>query len=262
MLFVDYRDGSNYLAEPLEQLGLPVYRETTGKLPTLPFGDISFEGRGNDDAPVQVGIEFKRFEDLVTSMRSGRLQGHQLPGMLGPQGAYHFGWLLIEGRWSTNNAGIVTLYKEPKGKKKGEWKILPGQLRGSELEKRLLTLEMLGGVHVRFTPDRRATLYFIQSLFRWFTDKSMDRHTTHLDTHRPSSFLSISTFRAIVKDHFPGIGLRASIAVERAFGGSMVKATTANVDEWARIEIVDRKGKTKRIGTKTAEAIVKFCRNA
>jgi len=75
---IDKRDGSDYLCEPLKQLGLR-------RISTSPFADLAFTGRGNDDAPIEVGIEFKKLDDLVTSLRSGRLQGHQLPGMLGPQ---------------------------------------------------------------------------------------------------------------------------------------------------------------------------------
>ena len=75
MIWVDSRIGSKDLAAPLTRLGLPA------ELTTLPFGDIAFEGQGDDRGPLTVGIEFKVLTDLVQSLRSGRLVGHQVPGL-------------------------------------------------------------------------------------------------------------------------------------------------------------------------------------
>ena len=68
MILVDYRRGSHELKAPLLALGLPV-EETT-----LDYGDLLFEGRGEGGKPVTVAIEYKKFGELMTSMRTGRLQ--------------------------------------------------------------------------------------------------------------------------------------------------------------------------------------------
>src|SRR5262245_17466131 len=107
MLLVDYRDGSNYLADPLEQRGLPIYREPDGSLPTLTAGDLAFVGRGVGGVSLNFGIEFKRLPDLVSCLRDGRLSGEQLPKLLGPKGEYHYAWLLIEGKWQTGPKGEI-----------------------------------------------------------------------------------------------------------------------------------------------------------
>lgn len=75
MIYVDDRAGSCELAHPLQQRGLPA------ELTRLDFGDVAFVGRGEQDTPVWVGIEFKQLAEFVTSVRSERFQGYQLPGM-------------------------------------------------------------------------------------------------------------------------------------------------------------------------------------
>jgi hypothetical protein len=132
-------------------------------------------------------------------------------------------------------------------------------MNAGELEKQLLTLEMCGGVHVRHTNSQRDTVRFLGSLYRWFTDKAMDAHTSHLAVHNPPMLFAVSKFRQAVM-RWPGIGMKASAAVEKHFGGSIVRAAGAPVDEWADLETTDDRGKTRRLGTAAAKKIVTFCK--
>lgn len=247
MLLIDDRVGSNDLVPQLERLGLPV------TMSRLDFGDVAFEGKGADEQPVWVGIELKKIGDLIGSLRSGRLNGHQAPGMLGPKGCYDHGWLLIEGGYKTDERGFV----QTKSKRLGTWRTAPGGMRVSELEKRVLTLEVGVGLRVRHTPDRAASLLFLHNLYRWWTDTSLDRHASLWQAQALGTFIPMSDFRETVR-RFPGVGVKASRAVEQAFDGNLQRACNASLQEWAAITVPNGRGKTKRLGLSTAERILAF----
>jgi ERCC4-type nuclease len=248
-VFVDRRIGSADLADPLEAMGLPVERDENGALPELAYGDIAFTGKGNDDALVSVGIELKKLPDLISSLRTGRLSGHQLPGLLA---AYDYTFLLVEGTWRPDAKGRIAVPR-----RYTQWSTLPG-MPVSEMEKRLLTLDLMGGLRIRHTGSRACTLHFIANLYRWFTDKSMDRHNTHLVPHTAHGFLPLSDFRQTVMK-FPHIGLAASKSVEEYFSANLREACLASVADWAEIVVYDKKG-FKRLGMTVALAITQFIR--
>lgn len=240
MLLVDPRAGSNELAKDLAALGLEVEKDL------LPFGDVAFVSKDG----ANVGIEFKKLPDLVQSLRDGRLTGHQLPGM---QEMYEYSFLLVEGETTINKSGQLLVPTRMKGHYR------PLGMPNSELTKRLLTIELLGGIHVSRSRDRAHSIHWISSCYRWFCDKSLTAHTTLQTPHTTPTYAPLSDFRAIVKDRFPSIGLRASKAVEMHFGGSLYRACHAGVEEWASIQIPSNKG-TRRLGVKNAQRIVDFVR--
>lgn len=253
MILVDARIGSMDLADPLRDMGLDV--ETT----TLAFSDVCFNGRGDNDVPVFIGIELKKLPDLVSSLRTGRLSGHQAPGLVGKDGAFIKAWLLIEGHWRTNKSGLVTVEKFNVRKRRMEWVPLQGNMTTSEMEKRVHTLGLMCGLHTRYTNTRNDTLHFIANLYRWWSDESMDRHTSHLTPHTAHSFLPLSDFRQAVMK-WPHIGLKASKAVEDYFDASITDAANASVADWAEIITFDKQGKPRRLGNKAAQNIVNFVR--
>lgn len=244
MLLVDSRIGSEDLCVPLAAMGLPA------ELTHLEFADVAFEGKGPGGRPRWVGIELKKLGDLVGSLRSGRLSGHQLPGLVAQ---YDFSWLLVEGQWKTSSTGHLTVYR---GKQRG-WSPLPGNMTVAEMEKQVLTLELCGGLHTRYTNSRNDTLHFIANLYRWFTDKAMDKHHSHMASHTPNSFIKVSKFRDAVRK-YPGIDLKWSLAVEQYFRASLRRATNASAEEWAGIEVVGDKG-TRRLGLSVGRQIEAFC---
>lgn len=249
-LLVDSRIGSEDLATPLEKRGLPVYRNPDGTLPMLDSADIAFEG-ARSGKTFNVGIELKKLGDLVSSLRTGRL-GEQLARMVGPDGAYDYGFLLIEGRWGIGPTGQLTVPR------RWGWVPAPGKMMASEMVKQVLTFDLCGGFHVCYCDSRAITLHFIETLYRWFHDKDMTKHKSHLATHTPVSFLPVSEFRAAVMK-WPGIGLQTSLAVESHFKGSIIRAATGTVAEWANIKVINQ-GKSRKIGTAVAARIVDFCR--
>lgn len=247
MIFVDDRSGSKDLVQPLHAFNVPV------EMTRLDTGDVCFIGRGVEGAAVSIGIERKRLDssDFVQSMRTGRLAGEQLPKMLGPDGAFDYAWLIVEGRWKTDSFGRLITHQN-----RG-WK--PTGMQTSEMQKHLLTLEMCGGLHVRFTETRDDTVHCVVDLYHWWTDKDLDKHSSHRQVHRPHGFLRLSDFRETVS-RFPGVGITTSAAVEERFGGSLKRAVNATVDDWAGVTTKDRAGKTRRLGIKTAERIVHWMR--
>lgn len=260
MLLVDYRDGSNYLADPLAQMGVPVYRETDGSLPTLTAGDLAFVGRGLGGVSINFGVEFKKLPDLISSLRTGRLSGEQLPKLLGPQGEFHYAWLVIEGRWKTGDKGEILV---PTWRSRHmEWVPLRGGMPASEMVKKVLTLSVSGGLRPWWTNGRDETLDFLAALYRWGSDKDLDKHLSHLDPHKPQAFIPVPPKQATLMT-FPGIGRAASFAAKKHFG-SISNAAVATAAQWADvlIESKDKKGnvKTRKLGMKVAEELVAYLR--
>lgn len=245
MIFVDRRVGSKDLLAPLQRLGLDA------ELVELEYADIAFSGLGAKGTTLDIGVELKTLGDLVGSLRSGRLAGHQLPGL---RAQYEHAWLVVEGQWRADEQGQVITYQ---GQARG-WRPLPGKMRASEFEKQVLTLELCGGLHVRYTNSRIDTVRFVSNLYRWWTDQAFDHHTSHLAVHEPPTLVPISAHRAAFT-RLPGIGIRSSRAVADHFHNSLRLAARAPISEWADIAVVDEsKGTSRRIGTATAERIDRF----
>lgn len=240
MLYVDSRAGSKDFLKPLQKLLGAEKVEST----LLEFGDISFTGRGVEDKSLDIGVEHKTIGDIAQCCRDGRFAGHQMPGM---RKMYDHSWLLVEGQWRSDEAGYVTTYQGRRG-----WRMLPGKMRASELEKHLLTFELCGGMRVHTTNTRADSVRFIGDLYRWFTDRSLDSHTSHLAVHQPAVLAEVSPFRRAIMA-WPGIGLQTSQAIEETFHGSIRQAVQAPADRWASIRTHDRAW-----GRERAERLAKF----
>lgn len=252
MILIDTRAGSSDLVKPLQAMGLPV--EPT----RLTFGDVAFEGRGVGGAPLLIGVEHKTVSDLVNAITTKRFQGHQLPGMVK---TYDRSWLIVEGDWARDEAGRVVMFG--KGQRRKPVKGAPPAI---ELLKMFITFTTRAGVYVWPSPDRRMTLSFLCALYRSWTDKDLDEHRAHLGVYAPDQDASIkipmSDFRAMIQVRLPGIGFTASKTIEEwvwdnGLGrASWRKLMFKTVDEWAALEVMDRKGKLKRLGQARAEKIV------
>ena len=258
MLLVDGRAGSKELEAPLVKLfGRQLVEKTT-----LEFGDIAFAGKGAEGRALEIGIEYKKLGEMVTSIRDGRFSGHQLPGMLGDKGMYDYGWLVIEGDWRIDREGFMTVLQVRRGQRP-EWKRLHGNMPAAEYKKHLLTYALCGGIYVEPTTDQADTLRFLSILYHWWTDRALDEHTSHLTVHQPNFLGSVSDFRqAIMK--WPGIGLKMSKAVEDwtisrpGCERSVAWVATRNIKEWADVRTIDKAGNSKRFGEASAKKLVDF----
>ena len=226
MILLDRRIGSSDLYQPLRAFGLPV------ELTTLDVGDVAWIGRGLEDAPVPVGVEIKRIGDLLSSILSGRLSGHQLPQMVKQ---YVHTYLLIEGRYRVGEEGIIEM------RNGSVWMPHQGTARHPftyrELEAFLTTLEIRAGVHLRRTVDRPETAALVHALYRWWTSKPLEDHGSHLAMHsamRDSNLIYKPTLKRRVAAELPGVGVERSGAVADHFP-SVKAMVEAEVKEWETI---------------------------
>jgi ERCC4-type nuclease len=253
MLLLDYRDGSKELEGPLKRAGLPV------EVTDLTTGDLMWIGRGEGGKSVTVGVEFKKLADLITSIRTERLQGFQLPAMrsIGDDGlpAFDFAYLLIEGQmeWDTN----CRLLKRSKWGKMAPW---PGAMPVPELLKRLNVLHLRGGLNRIMTTNRQQTVQEIVALYRTWTDADLDEHKSHLAIYNPEPLIPVSEQTAMLA-RLPGCGFKVAKAAIHTFG-TVERAVLATVDEWAAVTTKDKSGKTRRLGTATAERIKQFLKRS
>lgn len=181
MISLDCRTGSKELAPKFLPFGIQV------QTATLPYGDLAFEGNG-PSGRCSIVIERKRIEDLIASMQSRRLSGHQLPGMAE---TYDYCYLIVEGMWRPDQDGCVQTgwgrldgsvhwgggWIYPKGKKPMHYRAIDNYLS---------TLELQAGVIVRRTLTADETVFVAVDLYHWWNDKQWSEHSAHVAVYAPA----------------------------------------------------------------------------
>ncbi len=206
-VLVDSRVGAFEASPHLKKLGIPVL------VTTLRFGDFCFAGNGPSGG-VLIGIERKTVSDLVNSMLTGRLSGHQLIGMLE---MYNYSYLLVEGVMRANpKNGIAEV---PRGRRwfpanRGE-----RLLRKDDIDKYLHTLSVMAGVIVWHTRTIKDSAQWISGLYKWWC-KDWNKHSSHLRHHRHFGTFSIRKppLAVRVAAEFAGVGIRKANAAAKKFG--------------------------------------------
>ena len=231
MIYVDDRIGSRELVGRLQPACLK----------RLEYGDFAFKGKGPQGRSLRVGIERKTVTDLIQSMCTGRLSGHQLPGLLD---TYDVVYLLVEGRWRSNpRTGYLEIRKRT-------WeRVVYGRpFTGNEIYNYLNTLEMVCGFHLFRSESITQSARWTQATYNWWTKKGFDEHRSHISIKRPyiGSALSKPSTLKLVASCLPGIGLDRAEAVSKHFG-SIFEMAMADKKEWAEVE---------GIGKVTAEKVV------
>lgn len=175
---LDHRTGSGELAPLFAQYGIkPDVRR-------LEFGDMAFEGNG-PNGRCAITVERKRIEDLVQSITSKRLSGHQLPGMADQ---YDYCYLLVEGIWRPGPSGELQIAHGSVEADRfgGRW--LPSHGRGigyRNVDNYLSTLELHAGVIYRRTLGPHETVAMVVDLYRWW-DKAWAEHSSHIAVYAPA----------------------------------------------------------------------------
>ena len=230
MILVDRRVGSRELL-PLMPKGLAAEVE-------LEFGDAMLVGNGPDGG-VTVGIERKTVPDLLNSLESGRLVGHQLPGLVA---AYNIVYLLIEGMYRPDvQGGLSRLVVRDGGW--AQWQSASPSGKGwmyRDFVQRLLTLEARGGMRLHNTTDIHDTVAWLVALHRWW-ERPWDEHRSHECIYEPQavSYKPVSTLRRVA-NALPGVGLDKSVAVERHFK-SIRQLACADEREWQKVPGIGKK---------------------
>lgn len=243
MILIDYRRGSKELAP---------YIHSKHEIATLEYGDVSFVGLG-DNAPAFVCVERKVIGDLVQSMASGRLSGHQLIGMM--EKFTHI-YLLVEGIWRPNpESGILEKWRN-----KGWAPVHHGKRKymARDIYNYINTLAAICGVIPVFTSSIQQSGYWIDCVWNWW-QKSWKDHKSHLKFHR----------QEVKPKHKESVILRRPTAFERIVSGiSNVSWTTATelqkhfktVMQLALASEEQLKS-VPGIGPKTAKIIIRELRN-
>ena len=228
LIQIDERTGS---AE-LQSLFPPGVPTIVGR---LEFGDFAFLGNGPEDEPVSIGVERKGIRDLLNSMVTGRLVGHQLIGLVNN---YHYVYIVVEGLWRFNPTdGMMEEHSN------GGW--VPIQLGSRRFMARevlsfLHTLMVKTGVMVFYSGTKRETVQVVSMLHGWWSNKAWDEHTAHLglvkqhkSTDGAVELVKAPLLRRVAAE-LPGIGWQKSREVAKHFG-SVLEMSLATEREWRRI---------------------------
>lgn len=234
MILVDNREGSIDLLPYLIRQGVEA------SLANLDSADAMLVGNG-PEGPVAVGVERKRIRDLVQSLMSGRLMGRQVPAMLH---AYPHRWLVIEGDWKGDRDGYVVI---PRGR---DWVEVQPRIKEEDLRKWIITLELLGGLHIRETSSVFRTVEFLAALDGWWS-KPWDEHKGHLAIYTSADAALFNKPRLVRRwaAQLDGIGVGKSEQVDHHFESAHAMAT-ATVDDWMKV-----RGIGKLLATRAVEQI-------
>ncbi len=220
-ILVDDREGSKELADLLKD----------ALLVRLEYGDCAFEGNG-PNGKVTIGVERKRVNDLIQSINSGRLSGHQLPGLLE---TYYKTYLLVEGMWRANRRdGTVEVFRHGKFKPLGSSRFTSKRIWGY-----LTALNASTGVTVFITTDMVETVLVIEELEHWW-NQGWEKHVSHLMVNKlspPSAYMKPgkpSLIRRLALE-LPGIGYDRVAEVEKKFK-TVGRMWEANEKEWQEVE--------------------------
>ena len=178
MILIDDRVGSKELLPLFGPFGVHV--EST----RLESADIRFVGNG-PDGDCMVGIERKRISDLVQSMRSKRLSGHQLSPMFQD---HALNYLFVEGVWRPGKGGEL---EELRGREFRPFYNSGRSVLYREVDNYLATLEMKIPVDhgvafvIRRTSNAHETVVQIVDLYRHWSEKLWSEHRSHLQMYAP-----------------------------------------------------------------------------
>ncbi len=228
MITLDDRTGSAELA-PLFPPTIPV------QVSRLDFADAMFLGNGPDESIVTIGIERKAVRDLLNSMVTGRLSGHQLPGLFQQ---YDYVYILVEGCWRYGKEGIlesmVGNYWVPSTM--GERRFM-----AKEMVAFLNTLAIKVGVQVVYSDNPQETVSLIGTLYHWWNSKSFSQHDSHLSPNKAhkgdqgqAQFTKPSLVRRVAAE-IKGIGWGKSKEVAEYFP-SVRRMAMASEQEWRSIQ--------------------------
>lgn len=206
MIRLDSRVGSVELERLFRPYGIRV------EVTTLAFGDIDFYGNGPHGL-ASIVIERKVIQDLVNSMQSRRLSGHQLPGMLEN---HDYCYLIVEGIWRPGEDGALETYNGS-GWTRGYGKAIPYRA----VDNYLSTLELQAGVIYRRTSGPHETVATVVDLYHYWSDKEWHEHRAHSQVYAPS-------------DHTPDGRRRLSLAPRQVSIVEKVAMQLPGIDSIAR----------------------------
>jgi ERCC4-type nuclease len=201
----------------------------------LEFGDFSWTGLYIDDRPVRVGLELKTIPDLVGSIHSGRLSGHQIPGMTR---TYEFRYLMVEGGVRVDLDGLLL---QPRGR---DWIPTRPPTTYRQVANYLNSVELLAGLHIRRTWSSMETVSAIACLYRWW-QKSWDDHNSlehmaNVQSAKAPILLNKPDLVQKVAMTLPGIGWKTAYSLAQRFK-TPAELVQASLEDWEAVSGVGPK---------------------
>lgn len=221
MILVDSRVGSKGL--------YPYFPKGRARLLSLDYADFAI-----DTDMWLVGVERKTIGDFVSSMESGRLCDHQIPGMAE---SYEDFYILLEG----------TVKKD----KYGEATIRGRNVRGdmstpyNKVVNMITTITTKAHIKVIQSLTPQDTVDRLLALEDWW--HNYDNHHSHQRTYDDMMF-SRTSIKHKIAARLPGIGHKRASTVDSKFN-SIYGMITAHQKEWESIEGIGRKTAEKVITT-------------
>jgi ERCC4-type nuclease len=201
---------------------------------TLPAADFAFSGHAS--LPSMVAVERKTLKDLLSSKRSGRLAGEQLPKLFDhydPQLIF----LLLESDYRVNP---VSGYLEERfGEYSHKWHptVIGRQaMLGLELDSFLNTISLKTPVTVLKTRNPLETVEAVCSLYHYFQEP-LDKRHDHMALHIPQQQAQLTKAGTVrrVAYALDGIGWERSFAVADRVKNVIPGLSEMSVSEWAMI---------------------------
>jgi ERCC4-type nuclease len=226
MVIIDDRAGS------IELLDCPVLKDIA-ILGHLDFGDVMLTGHGPDNSTITVGIELKKIPDLVSSISTGRLGGHQLPGMAR---SYDYIWLLTYGQYRISKTNLLQT------KRKTSWKTFKWGVKEvpwAYFEGTLLTYDFIGGMRHKHLSDINEAAAWITVMDRWL-NKPWDKHKglNVFDKSRESAAIPnmnpVEEQMARVAAQLPAVGWERGWNAAKFFN-SVEEMMNASHEEWRKV---------------------------
>jgi len=227
VVLIDDRDGSRDL------LACPSL-QGRGVLGRLDFGDAMLTGHGPDGSTISVGVEVKSVSDLLSSISTGRLGGHQIPGMLR---TFDYSWLLVYGVVRPGHDGSLEV--RGKGKSWRKFHIGKRAVPWSYLEGFLLTATMTSGLKFKHVYDYNEAARWIAVLDHWL-EKPWENHKglSVFDTSGTTAVLPesdpVEAQIAKTAASLPNIGWDRAWKAARHFD-SVIDMVTAPESGWKEI---------------------------
>lgn len=221
MIYIDSRVGSKELLK---------YFNGKGELARLDYGDFSFIGNGPEQDVLMIGIERKTVSDFLQSYTSGRLIGHQLPGLAS---TYNYIYLVIEGAVKPDRDGVML-----QATKGGEWSaVSPGGNKVwmyKDYVKALQTLSMVKNVQVVGTYSATHTAAWTIAIYDWW-QTTWEDHTSYIRLYTgPDLHFTMPSAKFKIATCIDGIGPKRAKEVCKVFKtpAEMVNATFS---QWSAI---------------------------
>lgn len=244
MILIDDRLGSKELAQYFEK------DEVEHKLTSLEFGDIAFTGKG-PHGPVNVGIEVKKRAEFLQSMQSGRLAGHQLPGMADN---YDKSYVFIEqdAVQVMTGRGIVKDRPLKRGAHRGYTEIKGGKFTDRQSLGFQFSINEFFNVPVYMFSTQLALCRSVWILYQWW-QKPYTKHGTGGVIYNSAHAGMSGRVSPLVKmvATIPGVGPEKAKLIAQEFG-SLQAMIESGKYRWMRID---------GIGEKLAVDIMEFLRS-